>query len=211
MFPSKVELKRALNMFTLKYHFGIRVKRSCKGRYEVGYKDKACKFGVRAMKLLEGEYWQVQTFHKLHMCTVDSLQGRFSTASAMIIGELMSHKLQANGIALRPKDIIGEMKVQWELECLYGKAWACIRGFRDVMRRMVTIDATHLKGRFKGVLFVTVCKDENECVYPVAFGISHVEDEDSWTWFLSKLHDAVGCPENTMFISNQHLGIKIAI
>ncbi|XP_017985321.1 PREDICTED: uncharacterized protein LOC108663931 [Theobroma cacao] len=79
------------------------------------------------------------------------------------------------------------------------------------MRPMVTIDATHLKGRFKGVLFVVVCKDANECVYPVVFGIGHVEDEDSWTWFLSKLPDAVRCPENTMFISDQHLGIKKAI
>ncbi|EOX94723.1 Uncharacterized protein TCM_004334 [Theobroma cacao] len=35
----------------------------------------------------------------------------------------MSHKLQANGVTLKPKDIIGEMRVQWGLECLYGKAW----------------------------------------------------------------------------------------
>ncbi|XP_017973139.1 PREDICTED: uncharacterized protein LOC108661376 [Theobroma cacao] len=213
-----------------------------------------------------GEYWQVRTFHKVHIYTVDGLQGRFLTTSAKMIGELMSHKLQANGVALRPKDIIYKMRVQWGLKCLYGKAWqakeyverlvfgpseesfqllpsyfymleqenpsivtavatdeeerfkyyfwsygAYIQGFRDVMRLIVAIDATHLKGRFKGVLFVVVCKDANECVYPIAFGIGHVEDKDSWTWFLSKLRDAVGCPENTMFISDQHLGIKKAI
>lgn len=56
-----------------------------------------------------------------------------------------------------------------------------------------------------------ICEDANECVYLVAFGIGHVEDEDSWTWFLSKLHDAVGCPKNTMFISDKHLGIKKVI
>ncbi|XP_021293380.1 uncharacterized protein LOC110423491 [Herrania umbratica] len=266
MFSSKAELKRALNIFALKEHFGIRVKRSCKGRYEIGCKDKACKFDVRASKLLEGEYWQVWTFHKVHTCTVDGLQGRFPTASAKIIGELLSHKLQASGVALRPKDIIDEMRVQWGLECLYGKAWqakeyakmlvfgppeesfqllpsyfymlekenpdtviavttdeakrfkycfwsyrAYIRGFRDVMHLTVVIDATHLKGRFKGVLFVVVCNNENECVYPVAFGIDHVEDKYSWTWFLSKLRDAIGCLENTIFISDQHLGIKKVI
>ncbi|WRX11772.1 Transposase [Theobroma cacao] len=124
MFSSKVELKRVLNMLYLKEQFGIRVKKSCKGHYEVGYMDKACKFSVRATKLPDrGEYWQVQTFHEVHTCTVDGLQGRFSTASAKIIGELMSHKLRANGVTLRPKDIICEMRVQWGLECLYGKAW----------------------------------------------------------------------------------------
>ncbi|XP_017982385.1 PREDICTED: uncharacterized protein LOC108663291 [Theobroma cacao] len=75
----------------------------------------------------------------------------------------------------------------------------------------VAIDATHLKDRFKGVLFVAICKDANECVYLVAFGISHVEDEDSWTWFLSKLRDAIGCPENTMFIFDQYLDMKKVI
>ncbi|EOY00800.1 Uncharacterized protein TCM_010725 [Theobroma cacao] len=141
---------------------------SCKARYEVGYKDKACKFSVSATKLPEGgEYWQVWMLHK------------------------------ANGVALRPKDIIGEMRVQWGLEYLYVTAvatdeaerfkycfWAyraCIWGFRDVIRPTVAIDTTHLKGRFKGVLLVAVCKDANECIYPVAFGIGHVEDEDSWT------------------------------
>ncbi|XP_017976426.1 PREDICTED: uncharacterized protein LOC108661941 [Theobroma cacao] len=219
------------------------------------------------MKLPDrGEYWQVQTFHKVHTCIIDGLQGRFATTSSKMIGELMSHKLQANGVALRPKDIICEMRVQWGLERLYGKAWqakeyaerlvfgspeesfqllpsyfymleqeipgtvtavatdeeerfkycfwsygACIRGFRDVMRHTVTIDATHLKGKFKGVLFVAVCKDENKCVYLVVFRIGHVEDKDSWTWFLSKLRDAVGCPEKTTFIFYQHLGIRKAI
>ncbi|XP_017979855.1 PREDICTED: uncharacterized protein LOC108662786 [Theobroma cacao] len=75
----------------------------------------------------------------------------------------------------------------------------------------VAIDATHLKGRFKGILFVAVCKDVNECVCPIAFGIGHVEDENSWMWFLSKLRDAVGCLENTMFIFDQHLNIKKVI
>ncbi|XP_017982399.1 PREDICTED: uncharacterized protein LOC108663297 [Theobroma cacao] len=229
--------------------------------------DKACKFSVCATKLPDrGEYWKVRTFHKVHTCTVDGLQGRFPTTSAKMISELMLHKIWANGVALRPKGIICEMRVQWGLKCLYGKAWqakkyakrlvfgppeesfqllpsyfymleqenpsivtavatdeeerfkyyfwsygACIRGFRDVTRLTVVIDATHLKGRFKGVLFVAICKDVNECVYPVTFGIGHVKYEDSWTWFLSKLRDAVGCPENTMFISDQHLDIKKAI
>ncbi|WRX24579.1 Transposase [Theobroma cacao] len=178
IFSSKVELKRALNMLVIKEKFAIRVKGSCKTRYEVGCKDKACKFSVRATKLpARGEYWKVQTFHKVHTCTVDGLQGRFLTTSVKMIGELMSYKIRANGVALRPKDIICEMRVQWGLKCLYEQEnpstvtavatdeeerfkycfWsygACIRGFLDVMRLTVTIDVTHLKDRFKGVLFV---------------------------------------------------------
>ncbi|EOY32183.1 Uncharacterized protein TCM_039775 [Theobroma cacao] len=92
--------------------------------------------------------------------------------------------------------------------------WAfgsCIRGFNAVMRLVVAIDATHLKGRFKGILFVAACKDANEQIYPLAFSIGHVEDEESWSWFLNQLRRAIGCPENAMFISDQHLGIKNAV
>lgn len=112
MFSSKVELKQTLNMLVIKEKFAIRVKMSCKARYEVGCKDKACKFRVHATKLPDrGKYWQVRTFHKVHTCTVNGLQWRFPTTSAKMIGELMSHKLRVNGVALRPKDIICEMWV----------------------------------------------------------------------------------------------------
>ncbi|XP_017982328.1 PREDICTED: uncharacterized protein LOC108663250 [Theobroma cacao] len=210
MFSLKAKLKPALNMLVIKEKFVIRVKRSCQGRYEVGCKDKACKFSFCGTKLPDrGEYWQVRTFQKVHTCTADGLQGRFSTTSAKIIGELMSHKLRANGVTLRLKDIMCEIRVQWGLECLYGKAWQAKEyaerlvfdppeeSFQllpsDVMHPTIAIDVTHLKGRFKGVLFVIVCKDANECVYPATFGIGHIEDEDSWTWFLGKLRDAIYC------------------
>ncbi|XP_017972536.1 PREDICTED: uncharacterized protein LOC108661153 [Theobroma cacao] len=233
MFSLKAELKRALNMLALKEQFGIRVKRSYKGRYEVGCKDKACKFDVRATKLLEGEYWQVRMFHKVHTCTVDGLQGRFSTwGLECLYGKAWQAKEYAKKLVFGPPeesfqllpsyfymleqenpdtittvatDVVERFKYCfWSYE-------TCIRGFRDVMRLMVTIDVTHLKSKFKGVLFIAVCKDANKCVYPIVFGIGHVEDKDSWTWFLSKLRDAVGCPENIRFISNQHLSIKKTI
>ncbi|EOY04402.1 Uncharacterized protein TCM_019664 [Theobroma cacao] len=212
MFSLKAELKRALNMLVIKEKFVMRVKRLCKARYKVGCKDKACKFSVRATKLPDiGEYWQAQTFHKVHTCTVDGLQGQFPTTSAKMIGELMSHKLRANGawqakeyaerLVFDPPEesfqllpsyfymleqenpstvtVVATAEEKRFKYCFWSYG-ACILGFRDVMHPTVTIDAIHLKDRFKSVLFVVVCKDVNECVYPVAFGIGHVEDEDSW-------------------------------
>ncbi|XP_017970397.1 PREDICTED: uncharacterized protein LOC108660656 [Theobroma cacao] len=92
--------------------------------------------------------------------------------------------------------------------------WAfgsCIRDFSAIMRLVVAIDTIHLKGRFKGILFVVVCKDANEQIYPVAFGIGHVEDKESWSWFFNQLRRAIGCPKNAMFIFDQDLGIKNAV
>ncbi|XP_017973468.1 PREDICTED: uncharacterized protein LOC108661405 [Theobroma cacao] len=267
VFLSKAELKRALSMLALKEHFEFRVKKSCHVRFEVGCKDKACKFALHATKLPEGEYWQVRTLHKVHTRIVDGLRYGYRTASTRLIGELISSRVQGNCVTpLRPKEIMEEMNRKWGLQCLYGKAsqakeyakslvfglpeesfqivpsyfhmlecenfdivtcvttdgeqrfkycfWAfrsCIWGFSAVIRPVVAINATYLKCRFKGILFVAVCKDANEQIYPLAFGIGHVEDEESWSWFLNQLRRVIGCPENAMFISDQHFGIKNAV
>ncbi|EOX94140.1 Uncharacterized protein TCM_003396 [Theobroma cacao] len=84
-------------------------------------REKACKFALRAMKLPEGEYWQLQMFQKVHMCIVDGLQCGYRTASARLIGELISTKVQGNYVTLlRLKEIMEKMKRKWGLQCLYG-------------------------------------------------------------------------------------------
>ncbi|KAK3219897.1 hypothetical protein Dsin_013867 [Dipteronia sinensis] len=71
---------------------------------------------------------------------------------------------------------------------------ACIRGFRSSIRPVIAIDGTHLKGRFRGILFVAACSDGNEQVYPLAFGIGHKENRESWTWFLRRVRKCIDCP-----------------
>ncbi|EOY03524.1 Uncharacterized protein TCM_018625 [Theobroma cacao] len=161
-----------------KEHFKIRVKNSCHTHLEVACKEKGCKFASHATKLPEGDYWQVWMFHKVNTCNIDGLQGGCRTASTRLIGELISPKLQGNNVTpLRPKKIMEEMNHNWGLACLWR--------FSAVLWPIIAIDATYLKSRFKGILFVAICKDTNKQIYPVAFGIGHIEDEDSWLWFLT--------------------------
>ncbi|KAK3230082.1 hypothetical protein Dsin_001963 [Dipteronia sinensis] len=58
-------------------------------------------------------------------------------------------------------------------------------GFNTVITQVITIDATHLKAKTKGVLLVAVCKDCNEMIYLLAFGFAHSECIESWMWFLN--------------------------
>ncbi|KAK1550559.1 hypothetical protein Q3G72_021024 [Acer saccharum] len=60
---------------------------------------------------------------------------------------------------------------------------ASLHGFRTVIRPVIAIDGTHLKGKFSGILFVAICLDANNQVFPLAYGFGDVEDELSWTWF----------------------------
>ena len=98
-----------------------------------------------------------------------------------------------------------------QFEYMFIALAASLHGFRTVIRPVIAIDGTHLKIKFSGILFVAICLDANNQVFPLAYGFGDVEDELSWTWFLNELKKAIGCPEDCMIISDRHLGIKAAM
>ncbi|CAL2228399.1 unnamed protein product [Prunus armeniaca] len=84
---------------------------------------------------------------------------------------------------------------------------ACIRGFKSSMRPVIAVDATHLKCKYRGVLFVATAFDRNRNIYPVAFGIGDLETDAAWEWFLRKLHCAIGDCSNLVVISDLKVSI----
>ncbi|KAK3193409.1 hypothetical protein Dsin_024719 [Dipteronia sinensis] len=88
---------------------------------------------------------------------------------------------------------------------------ASLHGFCTMIRPVIAIDGTHLNGKFSVIMFVAICLDANNQVFPLAYGFGDVEDEMSWTWFLKELKNSIGIPEDCMIISDRHLGIKAAM
>ncbi|KAL5577876.1 hypothetical protein UlMin_019575 [Ulmus minor] len=82
-----------------------------------------------------------------------------------------------------------------------------IKGFK-FMRKVVGIDGTFLKSQYKGVLLVAMAQDGNGQCYPIAWGIVDSENEDAWTWFLSKLKEVIGDSDELACISDMALSIK---
>ena len=52
---------------------------------------------------------------------------------------------------------------------------------------MISIDAMHLYGKYKGKLLITMATDDNNEVYPLAFAVVESESTESWGWFLACL------------------------
>ncbi|KAH6755307.1 hypothetical protein C2S53_015536 [Perilla frutescens var. hirtella] len=88
---------------------------------------------------------------------------------------------------------------------------AYVNAFLQYAPPVLVNDGTHLKGKNKGVLFVTVTKDGNEQILPVAVGLGPIENDESWIWFLAHLHMALGDIDDLLIISDQHLSIKNAV
>ncbi|RVW57842.1 hypothetical protein CK203_114815 [Vitis vinifera] len=88
---------------------------------------------------------------------------------------------------------------------------ASLAGFHTSIKPMVAVDGTFLKAKYLGTLFIAVCKDGNNQIYPLAFGIGDSENDASWEWFLQKLHDALGHIDDLFVISDRHGSIEKAV
>ena len=65
---------------------------------------------------------------------------------------------------------------------------ASIQGF-SYCQPVINTDATHLKGKYRGVLFTAVCHDANQQIFPLAIGVGDSENDVVWTWFLKRVKD----------------------
>ena len=60
------------------------------------------------------------------------------------------------------------------------------------VRPVMSLDAAHLKSKWKGTLYTASVKTGSDEIYPVAIGIMNGnENEAGWTWFLRLLESAI--------------------
>ncbi|KAH9619098.1 hypothetical protein KSS87_014112 [Heliosperma pusillum] len=85
-----------------------------------------------------------------------------------------------------------------------------IRGFEHC-RPILTVDGTHLYGKYKGVLLIAIGVDANDQIYPLAFAIVDCESIDTWGWFMDCIRKHVTQREGICVISDRHVGIMTAM
>ena len=67
----------------------------------------------------------------------------------------------------------------------------CIDGFK-YYKLVISIDGTHLYGKYQGKLLVAMATDANNKVFPLAFAVVDCESGSNWRWFLQCLRDMIG-------------------
>ncbi|KAL5580372.1 hypothetical protein UlMin_012814 [Ulmus minor] len=87
---------------------------------------------------------------------------------------------------------------------------ASIHGF-SYCKPVISIDATHLNGKYRGVLFTAVCHDANQQIFPLAFGVGDSENDASWTWFLGRVKSVFGVNPALVIVSDRHRSINNAV
>lgn len=66
------------------------------------------------------------------------------------------------------------------------------RTWKECCRPIVGLDGAFLKWELKGEILAAVGRDADNRIYPIAWAIVRVEDNDSWAWFVEHLKTDLG-------------------
>ncbi|XP_075096323.1 uncharacterized protein LOC142174429 [Nicotiana tabacum] len=210
--------KSIINYFSnveIKGHFEFKVVRSSSTRYSLTCNDNR-KVDQRhaTSKLISGYI-------------IDNLRDpRFEVTPAFVMAEMQKlHGLDIGyhkawrAIQHASALIRGSPEENYELLCSYLYMMtsymfyaygSSIAGWNHC-RPVIAIDATFLKSKYRGVLMISVSKDANNQIFPLAFGIAESENNNSYEWYFSQLRNAIGSRENLIFLSDRHQAIANGI
>ncbi|XP_043710043.1 uncharacterized protein LOC122658942 [Telopea speciosissima] len=98
---------------------------------------------------------------------------------------------------------------------LFVSFYASIYGFVNGCLPLIGLGDIQLKSKYLGTLLSATCFDANGGVFPLAFAVVDVENDESWMWFLSELHKLLemnteSIPQLT-FLSDGQKGIVDAV
>ena len=91
-------------------------------------------------------------------------------------------------------------------QCVFWSFKPSIEGFEHY-RPVMSIDGTHLYGKYKCTLFIAMGCDKNNKLFPLTFSITKGENIDSWAWFLACIRNRVTQWTGIYVISDRHPGI----
>ncbi|CAH9105782.1 unnamed protein product [Cuscuta epithymum] len=69
---------------------------------------------------------------------------------------------------------------------------------------VVSVDGTHLYGKYQGVLLVVVAMNANREIFPLVYAVVASENAESWSWFFERvMSDVVGSDRRVCIISDR--------
>ncbi|KAL5553628.1 hypothetical protein UlMin_041029 [Ulmus minor] len=121
---------------------------------------------------------------KGHECVYENLRLGTPEQSYKLLPAYLHMLMQTNPGSVVNLEVTDGNKFQY----LFIAFAASIQGF-PYCRPVISTNATHLKGKYIGVLFTTVFHDANQHIFPLAIGVGDSENDAAWTWFLKRVKD----------------------
>ncbi|KAL5545366.1 hypothetical protein UlMin_009150 [Ulmus minor] len=132
----------------------------------------------------------VTKFVKENTCAVDYKREGHRQATSWVIGDCLKSKYIAHSRTFKLKDMVDDIRERFGIQITYNKAWRVRKAAYDTLR---------------------VCKDGNNSIFLLAWGIGDVENDSSWLWFFTKFKQVYGDRLGLVIVSDRHPNIAKAI
>ncbi|KAH9715045.1 SWIM-type domain-containing protein [Citrus sinensis] len=227
LFAEKNELILELRKVALREKFDFKIARSTTTRFEAHCSSESCNWRLRATRGSDEHNvpWVVRRVDNVHTCSNEVLPNglRQQAYRAKEVGLEIVRGNPAESYNLLPKyshvltkaneGTVTHLQRDGDDNFLYYfvALGSSIKGFTQYIRPVIAVDGTHLKGLYRGSMFVATCMDGNNQLYPLAIGVMDSENNDAWEWFMTKLHGVIGDRPELVFISDRCTAIKRAV
>ncbi|KAK2658619.1 hypothetical protein Ddye_005152 [Dipteronia dyeriana] len=155
------------------------------------------------MRIERGEVFPSKKQLQLH------LEARFPhqrQASARVIEENIKDKFHDHPL-YKPKEIVHDMQREFGISCNYHKGYQATHiALEETQGTPAESYSPH-----RGVLFVAVCMDDNEQIFPLAFGVGESEtNEEGWFqgWFYERRTSALKLTTQLTTAADVAIGVK---
>lgn len=88
---------------------------------------------------------------------------------------------------------------------------ASIYGFQNGCRPLIFLDAVSPNSKYQSELITATALDGDDGVFPVAFAVVDVLNEDNWHWFLMELKSAISPCQSITFVADRQRGLRQSI
>ncbi|XP_057734864.1 uncharacterized protein LOC130950383 [Arachis stenosperma] len=195
--------------------------------------ENGCQWSLRVALRQNLGYWEVRRVGGVHSCLAPTMSQDHHQLDSSLICRVILLLIQSNpsvsiqvlqGAALQScfSGTICDLPVKpfydrhlLIRDCsMFNKVfWAfpsCVEAFKHC-NPFVSVDSTHLYGRYDGVLLIALAQDGNSNILPIAFGIVESESTESWSFFLTNLRCHSTPQDGLLVISDRSQSFKAAL
>ncbi|XP_022724502.1 uncharacterized protein LOC111281133 isoform X2 [Durio zibethinus] len=92
--------------------------------------------------------------------------------------------------------------------CLFVSLQASLHGFKNGCRPLLFLDTMTIKSKYHSELLTATALDGNEGIFPVAFAVVDVVNDDNWHWFLVQLKSALSMFQPVTFVADRQIRLE---
>ncbi|XP_057755356.1 uncharacterized protein LOC130974498 [Arachis stenosperma] len=231
-FGSKKEVMLAVKQYSIRRAVEYKIVESDHLRYNARCIQfgPGCNWNILISYRRKQERWEVRRYNGPHTCMQTSMGQDHRRLDSKVIAQHIFTMVKADP-TISTRVLQGGVENHFGYKASYRKLvtqpwhtstdivmfhrvfWMfppCVEAFKNC-KPLISIDGTHLYGKYGRTLLMTIAQDRNANILPIAFTVVEGETKEVWSFFLSYLREHVTPQPGVLVISDRHKTIDGAL